>query len=63
LGAHHPLSPAIKLGIRHPRNKERKNEGGDGVKLEAARLRVFLVQSGMLLVQQKPFLLDFVPGI
>ena len=24
-GAHHPLSPMIKLGIRHPRNKEKKN--------------------------------------
>jgi len=26
LEAHQPLSPVIKLGIRHPRKKERKNE-------------------------------------
>jgi len=26
LGVHHPLSPVIKLGIRHPRKKERKKE-------------------------------------
>jgi len=23
--AHHPLSPVIKLGLRHPRKKERRN--------------------------------------
>ena len=26
LGAHHPLSLVIQLGIRHPRKKERKKE-------------------------------------
>jgi len=26
LGAHHPLIPVIKLGLRHPRKKERKKE-------------------------------------
>jgi len=26
LGPHHPLSPVITLGIRHPRKKEKKKE-------------------------------------
>jgi len=30
-GAHHSLSPVIKLGIRHPRKKDRNKEPlGDG---------------------------------
>jgi len=30
-GAHHPLSPVIELGIRHPRKKDRNKEPlGDG---------------------------------
>jgi hypothetical protein len=28
---HHPLSPVIKLGIRHTRKKEKKKEGISGI--------------------------------